>query len=199
MSEQTQRSRTVGILAFDEMEVLDYAGPYEVFNVAGEVDSLTRFEVAAIGLSPGPVTGRGGFTVMPATTILETMAPEILIVPGGVGSRSAARDPELLYWLRNTAVSAELVVSVCTGALILAAAGLLEGCRATTHHQAFEELAMISPSTEILQDCRYVQSSERVWTSGGVSAGIDISLHIVGLLAGTDTRDLVIDEMEWGW
>jgi len=193
------RPRTVGILAFDQMEVLDYAGPYEVFNVAGEMAPDTEFAVTSIGVSPGPVTGRGGFTVVPQTSIGEASTPEVLIVPGGAGTRALLRDLTVLDWVRNAASSADLTVSVCTGALVLAAAGLLDGRPATTHHGAFDELAAISPSIQIVPGERFVQSAERVWTSGGISAGIDVSLHLVGLLAGHSTRDLVVAEMEWGW
>ncbi len=189
----------MGILAFDGMEVLDFAGPYEVFNVAGEVGSAVGFEVMAVGLRPGPVVGRGGFTVLPPVSILDSPRLDVVIVPGGAGTRPLVRDAALLDWLRGTAATAELVVSVCTGALVLAAAGLLQGCRATTHHEAFDELSAISPSTEVVRGRRFVQGSERVWTSGGISAGVDLSLHLVARLAGERARDLVVTEMEWGW
>jgi transcriptional regulator GlxA family with amidase domain len=194
-----QPCRTVGILVFEAMEVLDYSGPYEVFNVANETSSKTTFDVHAIGVAAGPVTGRGGFTVLPPTNIAECSVPDVLIVPGGAGTRPFLREPKVVDWVRSAAADAELVLSVCTGALVLAAAGLLENSPATTHHQAFDELAAISPSTDIVRDRRFVQSSSQVWTSGGISAGIDLSLHLVGLLAGTDIRTAVIAEMEWGW
>ena len=199
MSDVSQPTRSVGILAFDAMEVLDYAGPYEVFNVAGEITIPAAFDVAAIGVHPGPITGRGGFTVLPPATVIECEPPDILIVPGGPGSRPIARDMQVVEWIRNAADGTEVVVSVCTGALILAAASLLDGRRATTHHDAFDELRTMSPSTEIIRDSRFVESAGGLWTSGGISAGIDISLHLVGLLAGAETRDRVIAEMEWGW
>ena len=91
------------------------------------------------------------------------------------------------------------MLSVCTGALVLAAAGLLEGRQATTHHGAFDELVALSPSTTVVEGRRFVQSSDRIWTSAGVSAGIDLSLHVVGLLLGEDVRNEVVEEMEWGW
>lgn len=196
---EARRSTSVGILAFEDMEVLDYAGPYEVFNVAGEVAPSTGFNVTALGVRPGPVRARGGFAVLPQACLGEAPTPEIVVVPGGFGTRVLMHEASVLAWLRAAASEADLVVSVCTGALVLAAAGLLAGRSATTHHDALDELAEISPTTRIVGGSRFVQSSERIWTAGGISAGIDLSLHLVEMLAGEETRDRVVDEMEWGW
>lgn len=195
----TQRPRTVGILAFEDMEVLDYAGPYEVFNLAGEYSPEQGLQVQAIGLTDGPVTGRGGFTVLPRASIANCASPDIVVIPGGAGTRPLLREKDALDWVRSAAMEAEMVLSVCSGALVLAAAGLLDDRRATTHHGAFQELAALSPSTEIITGRRFVQASERVWTSAGVSAGIDLALHAVELLIGAGVRDEVSREMEWGW
>lgn len=199
MTSPSQHTRSVGILAFDEMEILDYAGPYEVFGVADHLDEASPFDVYAIGVAPGVITARGGFAVVPQTTIAQASPPDILIIPGGPGSRPLVRDREVISWIRSSAERSELVLSVCTGALVLAAAGLLDGLRATTHHEAFDELAAISPTTQAVCDQRFVQSSAQVWTSGGISAGIDLSLRVVHLLTGTSTHDKVVTEMEWGW
>jgi transcriptional regulator GlxA family with amidase domain len=193
----TEQQRTVGILAFDAMEVLDFAGPYEVFNVAAE--SGAPFTVQAIGVVPGPIEARGGFTVLPPVSIADAPLPEILIVPGGGGTRPLLREPAVLEWVRTAADAAELVVSVCTGALVLAAAGVLADTQATTHHEAFAELRALAPGLEVVAGQRFVQNSERVWTSGGISAGIDLSQHIVGLLSGDVIKAAVLEEMEWLW
>jgi transcriptional regulator GlxA family with amidase domain len=187
-------TRTVAILAFDDMEVLDYAGPYEVFNLAGEVTG--GFRVVSIGVTRQP-QGRGGFTVVPTYGLDDAPAHEILIVPGGAGTRPLVRDPRVLDLVRGS--SAELVLTVCTGALVAGAAGLLDGLAATTHHDAFDELAALSPSTTVVRETRFVRSSDRVRTSGGISAGIDLALAVVEELAGTDVRTRVETEMEWGW
>ena len=192
-------TRTVGILAFDAMEVLDFAGPYEVFNVAGELTTGPRFDVRTIGVAPGVIEGRGGFAVRPHETIATAATPDVLVVPGGAGARDLVRDPAVVGWVRTAADEAEIVLSVCTGALVLAAAGLLDDRPATTHHTAFETLGRLAPSTRVVTGARYVQGSERVWTSAGVSAGVDLALRIVRLLAGTDLHDRVVAEREWGW
>ncbi|MFD2414912.1 DJ-1/PfpI family protein [Amycolatopsis pigmentata] len=199
MTSHDQSARSVGILAFDSMEILDYAGPYDVFNVANTISGKPTFSVHAIGVKPGPIVGRGDFAVLPPTTITECTPPDILIVPGGPGTGPLVKDTEVIDWVRSAAENAELVVSVCTGALVLAAAGLLENRPATTHHWAFEELQSLTPSTTIIRDQRFVQSSEKIWTSAGISAGIDLALHLVDQLTGTPVHDKVIAMLEWGW
>src|SRR5262249_46854511 len=131
-------TRQVQILAFDGMEVLDYAGPYEVFNVAGEQTSPAAFTVQTVGVSPRPV-GRGGFAVVPVCQYPEAPPAGILVIPGGRGSRPLMGDQALLAWIAGRAAGAELVMTVCTAAL-RAAAGLLDGLAATTHHGAYGEL-----------------------------------------------------------
>lgn len=191
-------TQTVQILAFDAMEVLDYAGPYEVFTVAGQRSGDERFRVASVGVTPRPV-GRGGFAVVPDFTLEDAPAADILVVPGGRGTRSLVQDERVLGWLRGRTADASLLLTVCTGALVAGAAGLLAGLEATTHHHAFDELAALSPTTAIVAGRRFVRASDRIRTSAGVSAGIDLSLAIVEELAGAELRAAVEDEMEWQW
>jgi transcriptional regulator GlxA family with amidase domain len=191
--------RTVAILAFDDMEVLDYAGPYEVFNVAGELGEGHPFRVFSVGLTDAPAVGRGGFTVVPTYSLDDAPPPDVLVVPGGAGTRPLLKDERLLEWVRERAAEVELLLSVCTGALVLAQAGLLVRRRATTHHDAFDELAAISPTTHVVRGQRFVRAAETILTSAGVSAGVDLALHAVQLLAGPETRDRTVAEMEWMW
>jgi transcriptional regulator GlxA family with amidase domain len=191
-------SRSVQILAFDGMEVLDYAGPYEVFNVAGEVTDPSAFSVASVGVTERPV-GRGGFTVVADFTLSDAPASDILVVPGGAGSRQLLRKPDVLAWLQRRASATELLMTVCTGSLVAAAAGLLDGLEATTHHSAFDELAAISPNVTVVRGRRYVRSSDAIRTSAGVSAGTDLALAVVEELAGADVRASVESVMEWMW
>jgi len=189
----------VAILAFDDMEVLDYAGPYEVFNVAGELGAGAPFSVFSVGLTSAPAVGRGGFTVQPTYSLDDAPPADLLVVPGGAGTRPLLQDERLLAWLRERAGEVELLLSVCTGALLLGAAGLLEHRSATTHHDAFDELAALSPTTTVVRGQRFVRSSERVVTSAGVSAGVDASLYVVQSLTDAETRDRAVTEMEWMW
>ncbi|TIC84186.1 DJ-1/PfpI family protein [Nocardioides sp. GY 10127] len=209
MTTTTPATRTVGILAFDEMEVLDHAGPYEVFNVAGdlaeEAGGVRAYRVVSIGVTTGAgtpegrVTGRGGFTVLPDHTLADAPAVDLLVVPGGAGTRALLGDDTLAAFLRERAGQVEGLLGVCTGALLLASAGLLAGRRAVTHHLASAELAALEPEVEVVEGRRFVRTSERTWTSGGISAGIDLALHVVEELSGRALRDAVVDEMEWGW
>jgi transcriptional regulator GlxA family with amidase domain len=191
-------TRTVQILAFDGMEVLDYAGPYEVFNVAGELSAPRAFEVSSVGVTARPV-GRGGFAVVPDFTLEDAPAADILIIPGGRGTRSLMHDERVLAGVRERATDAALLLTVCTGALIAGSAGLLAGLEATTHHGAFDELAAASPTTTIVRGRRFVRSSDRIRTSAGVSAGTDLALAIVEELAGAELRAAAEAEMEWMW
>jgi transcriptional regulator GlxA family with amidase domain len=191
-------SRSVQILAFDAMEVLDYAGPYEVFNVAGETTDPSAFRVTSVGVSANPV-GRGGFKIVPDHTLDDAPAADILVVPGGAGTRALVNDQKLIDWLRERAATTELVMTVCTGSILAGAAGLLDGLEATTHHSAFDELAAVSSDTTVIQGRRFIKSSDRIRTSAGVSAGTDLALAIVEELEGAEVRATVEDVMEWMW
>ncbi|MCR6031511.1 DJ-1/PfpI family protein [Nocardioides sp. zg-579] len=192
-------TRTVAILAFDDMEVLDFAGPYEVFNVAGELGEGRPFEVVTVGLTGEPAVGRGGFTVLPDHRLDDCPPVDVLVVPGGAGTRRLLDDEHLATFLRERYDAVELLMSVCTGSMLLARAGLLAGRPATTHHTTFEELAAIDPSVVVERGSRFVRSGERLWTSAGVSAGIDLALTVVEELAGPATRAAAAAEMEWMW
>jgi transcriptional regulator GlxA family with amidase domain len=195
-------TRTVAILAFDDMEVLDYAGPYEVFNVAGELGDAgdgPPFTVLPVGLTDAPAVGRGGFTVVPACSLDDAPPTDLLVVPGGAGTRRLLADERVLSWVRERAGEVELLLSVCTGSLVLAAAGLLRSRPATTHHDAYGELAALSPTTQVVRGQRFVRSTDTILTSAGVSAGVDLALHAVQLLAGPATRERTVTEMEWMW
>jgi transcriptional regulator GlxA family with amidase domain len=189
--------RNVAIFVFDDVEILDFAGPYEVFNVASETTQPAPFSVYNVGLSLRPVTGRGRFTVIPQYSIENCPQADILIIPGGYGTRPLLKHEALIAWISGQAARVEWLLSVCTGALLLARAGLLANARATTHHTAFQELKAISPSTTVVQGERYVQVSPSVMTAGGISAGIDLSLHMVEMIAGRESRDATEVEMEY--
>lgn len=191
--------RNIGILVFDDVEVLDFCGPYEVFNVASETTTPSPFFVYSVALGERAIAARGKFTFTPHYSTGNCPQPDVLVIPGGVGTRPLIKHPGLLSWISDQATKVELLVSVCTGALLLAAAGLLEGREATTHHSAFERLEQLSPTTKIIRDRRFVQTTQSILTAGGISAGIDVALHIVDKLAGADVRNRVIEEMEYNW
>ncbi len=188
--------RNVAILIFDEVEVLDFAGPFEVFAVARLSDGTPPFNVYTVAEKPEPVLARNGLSVNPAYTLDNCPPPDILLVPGGRGTRAVMHNPALLNWIRQHAAPAEQVLSVCTGALVLGSAGLLDGLAATTYHTSFDELRAAAPNTELRPGERWVDNG-KVVTSAGVSAGIDMALHVVGKLLGAEQADATARYMEY--
>jgi len=191
-------TRQVSILVFDDAEVLDVAGPYEVFSVAGRRHGLEPFTVSLVAERAGGVALRNGFVVQPHFTLDQAPAPALLVIPGGYGSRRELENPVVIDWLRRQAASSELVLSVCTGALLLAKAGILDGLEATTHHLALPLLRELAPTAVIRERERFLDNG-RVIVSAGVSAGIDMSLHVVERLCGTEVAEETAVYMEYHW
>lgn len=179
-------TRNVAILIFDEVEVLDFCGPFEVFGVTGlRNGGECPFHVYTVAESSKPVIARNGLSVNPTFTIENCPAPDLLLVPGGQGTRKQIYNSTIVDWVKSQAEHVELLLSVCTGALVLAKAGLLEGLRATTHYAAVEELRALAPHTELCSTERYVDNG-KIILSAGVSAGIDMSLYVVSKLLGKE-------------
>lgn len=191
-------SRNVAIFIFNDVEVLDFAGPFEVFNVTSEEIKPAPFNVYTVAMTEDPVIARGKLSINPHFSIHNCPQPDILIIPGGWGTRALLNDEVLLNWVKSQAGSVEHLLSVCTGALVLAKAGLLENMPATTHHTAFDLFQELSPTTTIITDKRFVDIGKIV-TSGGISAGIDMALYVVENLLGKDAVALTIKEMEYQW
>ena len=191
-----QRRRSVGILLFDDVEVLDFAGPFEVFSRARlepgvasrRSDASAPFEVFTVARAHAPVRAIGGLEVTPSASFESAPAIDVLLVPGGFGTRGLLDDREILDWIRHVAARAELVTSVCTGALLLAKAGLLEGRRATTHWAALDVLDQLGCGVRVDRASRWVDDGEVV-SSAGVAAGIDMAFHIVERLCGREVAD----------
>lgn len=190
--------RRVAVLLFDGAEELDFAGPYEVFAVAGRKLEPSPYEVYTVAAHSGPVTARGGLSVNPRYTLAGCPPPDVLIVPGGRGARQAVLDASLIAWIAQTAAAAELTLSVCTGSALLGRAGLLEGREATTHHTAFDFLRESAPGAVVVEGRRIAGAGD-VLTSAGISAGIDLALHVVARHHGEDAARLVAREMEYRW
>jgi len=182
----------VGILIFDGVEVLDFAGPFEVFSRARltpGVDSRRSeddapFKVFTVAKYHEEVVATGGLRVVPEYSFSDAPAIDVLLVPGGFGTRLLLSDDETLAWIRTTAARASRITSVCTGALLLAKVGLLARRRATTHWSALDLLKSIDPTTVVDAAPRFVD--DVVVSSAGVSAGIDMALYVVGQMHGED-------------
>lgn len=196
-------TRTVGIYIFKDVEVLDFAGPYEVFSTASRVHQRSHpqeeipFSAQLIAAESGAIEARGGMRILPDFNYSQCPCIDILILPGGLVDRELERD-ELLGWIRSLSQSAEIVASVCTGAFILAKAGLLEGLSATTHWEDIEEFSQLFPNVEVIENQRWVEEG-RILTSAGISAGIDMSLHIVSRLEGRELAQQTARQMDYRW
>ena len=194
---------TVGIYLFDAVEVLDFAGPFEVFSTAARVHGRREppsppiFVVATVGRGFAPVVARGGLRVQPAFNLEDHPPLDVLIIPGGVVDAEMDQ-PELMAWLVRTAPATSVTASVCTGAFLLAQAGLLHGKQATTHWEDLAELRRLFPEVDVVEGKRWVDLGSIV-TSAGISAGIDMSLHLVARLAGAELARKTALQMQYDW
>lgn len=186
--------RNVAILVYEGVELLDFAGPGEVFSAA-QGPSGRGFRPYTVAKSRAPVTSQGFVTITPQHTLADCPAPDIVVVPGG---NVPDEDRELVEWLRRAAGSAELVMTVCNGAFLAAEAGLLEGGEATTHHGSLEGLTARYPDVRVLTNRRFVDRG-KVMTCAGVSAGIDGALHVVARLLGDESARNTARYMEYDW
>jgi len=191
-------TRSVAILIFDEVEILDFCGPYEVFGVTGKRKNLEPFNVYTVAEHSRPIIARNQLSVNPQYTIANCPPPDILLVPGGYGTRREMHNFVLIDWIAKCSLQSELLLSVCTGALLLAKAGLLENLAATTHHLSIDLLKEIAPNTEIRAGDRFVDNG-KIILSAGISAGIDMSLYVVAKLLGIKVAIETAQHMEYDW
>jgi transcriptional regulator GlxA family with amidase domain len=187
----------LAIVLFDDAEVLDFCGPYEVFSVASNQSEVPSFSVLTVA-EKTPIFARNGLSVNPDHTLDSCPKPDILLVPGGIGTRRELNNKRLIAWISQAASEAELVLSVCTGALLLGKAGLLDGLETTTHHVAYDLLREIVPTGTVYEDRRFVDNGKFI-TSAGIAAGIDMSLHVVERLLGTEIAMATANHMEYPW
>jgi transcriptional regulator GlxA family with amidase domain len=188
--------RNVAIVIFDDAEVLDFCGPFEVFAVARGTQDERLFNVYTVAEEARPILARNGLSVNPTYTLENCPVPDLILVPGGLGSREAMRSERLLAWLNGHMPRVEQMLSVCTGALVLATSGLLVNLSATTYHTAFDLLQELSPSTTVIRGKRWVDNG-KVITSAGVSAGIDMALYVVAKLHGIEQANRTARYMEY--
>jgi transcriptional regulator GlxA family with amidase domain len=188
-------TRNLAIMIFDDVEVLDFCGPFEVFNVAN-LFSENAFHVYLIAEEQRTILARNGLKVIPDYDWASAPPPDILLIPGGRGTRPLIHNPTVIDYIRQQANRVERLLSVCTGAFLLAKADLLAGLQATTHHTGFEMLAELAPTATLVRDVKYVDNG-RLVLSGGISAGIDMSLYVVGQLLGMAVAEQTAAYMEY--
>ena len=193
----TDKVRNVGILIFNDVELLDFCGPYEAFTAA-RVDGERCFNTFTVAESLDPVNANAGLRFLPDYTLDNCPAIDVLVVPGGQGTRREIDNPAMIEWIRSVAGNAELTTSVCTGSFLLGKAGLLENGSATTHWGSIERMRETFPGVEVLENVRFVDDGAIV-SSAGVSAGIDMSLHVIERLSGVAAAESSARLMEYDY
>lgn len=193
----------VSILVFDAVEALDFAGPYEVFTTASRVhgrthpDAAALFDVACVSRDGQPIQARAGLRVLPEHSFASNPPCQLLIVPGGVVDAAMA-DPATLDWIARTSGASNITASVCTGAFLLAASGVLRSGRVTTHWEDVADLRARFPALTVVEGPRWIDNGALL-TSAGISAGIDMSLHLVARLAGQALAERTARQMDYRW
>jgi transcriptional regulator GlxA family with amidase domain len=193
-------TRNVAIVLYEGVELLDFAGPGEVFSAAanfGAVGGQPAFRVYTVATSKAPLTSQGFLKVLPDFTIDDAPAPDLIVIPGG-NSATLTNDTRFMAWARKAFTGAEVSLSVCTGAFVLGKAGLLDGRSATTWFGAIENLRKAVPQATVQEGRRFIDQGPVV-TTAGVSAGIDGALHVVARLLGRDVAERTAQYMEYRW
>jgi len=193
-----EKNYCVGILLFDEVEVLDFAGPFEVFSIASVPEQLNKpFLVQTVSQYGKMIKARNGLMVQPNFSFENAPDFDILIVPGGYGAEEIEiNNGTVIQWIKNQKNKVELIASVCTGAFLLAKAGLLNDKRATTHWMDIDRLEREFPNVKMERNCKFIDEGSII-TSGGISAGINMSFHIIKRLLGEEVVKTTARRMEY--
>jgi transcriptional regulator GlxA family with amidase domain len=188
-------AKVVGALLFEGFELLDVFGPLEAW---GMLSYDGQWRIVTTAERAGPVKSAQGPHAVADSALEECPALDVILVPGGIGTRRQVANEPLLEWLRARVAEAQVVTSVCTGSSLLARAGLLDGRRATTNKASFEWVQSQGPAVQWVKEARWVEQ-DKVVTSSGVSAGIDMTLAVIARLAGTDAAERIAVRMEYEW
>jgi transcriptional regulator GlxA family with amidase domain len=193
----------VGIFIYDDIEVLDLGGPFEVFSVASRIKprlepaSPPPFNVFTIGETTAPVRGRNNFIVTPAFSFADHPPIDLLVIPGGIVSAELKKET-VIHWIATTAANSKLTASVCTGSSLLAQAGILDGKHATTHWSDIDDMKAMFPNVTVEEKVRWVEQGNLI-TSAGISAGIDMALHLVSRLESESLALATAKQMDYHW
>ncbi|MCX7920473.1 MAG: DJ-1/PfpI family protein [Clostridia bacterium] len=187
----------VGIFLFNNVELLDFAGPYEVFTVTSELNDYKLFSVFTVSQNGKEIKSVNGLKILPDFSFCNHPNIDILIIPGGAGTKSEMLKEGVLEWIKENHNNSKITMSVCSGARLLGKLGLLDGLECTTHHEVMGHLREIAPKAIIKTDNRFIDNG-KLSTSAGISAGIDLSLHITEKLYGVDIANKTRMYMEYG-
>ncbi|HKM56777.1 MAG TPA: DJ-1/PfpI family protein [Isosphaeraceae bacterium] len=193
--------RKVGILIFTDVEVLDFCGPFEVFSVTRlnedrRQEEPSPYEPLLIAEQKEPVAATGGMKVIPDYSLDDCPPLDVLVVPGGWGTRRAMNNDQLIAWVAERGRQVTTLTSVCTGSLLLGKAGLLDGKRATTHWRVLDEMRRLFPAVSVIDDQHVVEEGDLI-TSAGISAGIDMALRVVARHHGESVAQATARHMEY--
>jgi len=192
------RQINIGIYVYDNAEVLDFSGPFEVFSTANRLNNNNpKLDVFLLGESDLPIQARGGFCVTPKYHILNHPALDLLMVVGGIHNKEMEKT-HIIQWLQQQALNVPIIASVCTGAFLLAEAGILNNFKATTHWSDVEKFKQTFPDIPIIENVRWVDN-HNVISSGGISAGIDMCLHLVSRIGSQQLALSVAKQMDFNW
>ena len=197
----TMNRKQVGIVIFENVEVLDFCGPFEVFSVTrlneeNRREALSPFNVFLIAETKSPVMATGGMKVLPDYDLDSCPPLDILVVPGGWGTRTEMHNERLIKWIADRSGQVETLTSVCTGSLMLGNAGLLDGKRATTHWRSLDWMQELFPKATVEKQLHFVEDGT-LFTSAGISAGIDMSLKVVARYHGEAIARATARHMEY--
>jgi transcriptional regulator GlxA family with amidase domain len=187
----------VAVLLYDNAELLDFTGPYEVFTVASQLNETPLMNVFSVSHDGKTVSAANGMKVVPDYAFANCPTIDILAIPGGIGARVECENPVTLDFVSHIYQQASIVFTVCSGTRIVAKLGLLDGQTCTSHHSVFANLKEIAPNIIIDEESRFVDNG-KIMTAGGISAGIDLALHIVSKLFGSRALQKTVEYMEYG-
>ncbi len=179
---------SIGILLFDDVELLDFAGPYEVFSVTNELNNYQLFNIFTVSENGKMIKTINGLKVLTDFSINDCPAIDILAIPGGDGTKKVIANSSLMKWIFKSINMSEITFSVCSGARILAKLGLLDNKKFTTHHEVIEDVLKIAPEAVFKKNKRFIDNG-KIMTSAGISAGIDLSFYIVEKLFGSSVKE----------
>lgn len=187
----------VGIFLFNDIELLDFAGPYEVFSVATEIQKNALFNVFTITEDGAGIRSVNGLRVIPDYDFNNHPHIDVLIVPGGNGTKIEMTKDAVLLWLKEQYNHSQITMSVCSGTRLLGKLGLLDNLKITTHHEVVADMKMIVPTVMIEEKVKFVDNG-KILTSAGISAGIELSLYVVAKLFGKEVANKAAIYMEYG-
>lgn len=189
--------KTLGIFAFDDMEVLDFAGPFEVFSVANQLSGYKLLKIRVASADKKTIIAKNGLMIKTDFRLADLENLDYLVIPGGDGTKKVIQQKEVLYQISKLTAQSSWTMSVCSGSRILGKTGFLDHKPYCTHHEVFDSMREIVPSGIPRPELRFVQSDQRIWTAAGISAGIDLALHLTELTFGRELAMQTAQYMEY--